>query len=238
MRWPACSCRSRWRARARMTDDDRNAGSTVVPPLRVGTSRSPRRRGGVRMVQRPTRARVGVTGHGAVKGHHADRAVGVRQVDVPAHPQSDARGGARSSTCRLGQAGRDRHLWSRSTGHGDSAAHRHGVPEAESIPGHDHRRKCACRPQVLPDQPGRPRRPRRGVTDQGGPVERGQGSARRARGRPLRRSATAPLHRPGTGGQAASAAHGRAVLCPRPHVHPAHRGAPSTTSQTRSRWSS
>ena len=41
----------------------------------------------------------------------------------------------------------------RPTGHGDPAPHRHGLPEAESLPGHDHRRERTRRPQVLPDSP-------------------------------------------------------------------------------------
>ena len=69
-------------------------------------------------------------------------------------------------------------------GHGDPAPHRHGLPEAEPVPGDDHRRERARRPQVLADLPGRQGRPGRGVPDQGRPVERGQGPPGRARAAP------------------------------------------------------
>ena len=112
-----------------------------------------RRRGRLRLVQRAAGPRDGQPDHGEVEGHRADRSVGLRQVDVPAHPQPDARGGPRRPVGRDGQAGRRRHLRARAAGHGDPAPHRHGLPEAEPVPGHDHRRERAGRPQVLAHRP-------------------------------------------------------------------------------------
>ena len=161
--------------------------------------------------------------HGAVQGDRADRSLGLREVDLPPHPQPDARGRPRRPAGRLGQARRGGHLRRRPAGRRHPPPHRHGVPEAQPVPGHDHRRQRAVRAQVLAALAGQPRRPGRGDADQGGSVERGQGPARRARRGALRRSAAAPVHRPGPGRAAPGPAHGRAVLGPRPDLHPAHR---------------
>ena len=56
------------------------------------------------------------------------------------------------------------------------------------------------------------------------PVERGQGPARQARLRPVRRAAAAAVHRPGHRGAARRAADGRAVLGAGPDLHAGHRG--------------
>ena len=56
------------------------------------------------------------------------------------------------------------------------------------------------------------------------PLERGQGPPEPAGLRALRRSAAAPVHRPRHRGQAAGAAHGRAVLGARPDLDARHRG--------------
>ena len=58
---------------------------------------------------------------------------------------------------------------------------------------------------------------------QGRPLERGARPAAPARRRALRRPAAAALHRAGARGAAPGAAHGRAVLGPRPHLDPSHR---------------
>ena len=55
-------------------------------------------------------------------------------------------------------------------------------------------------------------------------LARGARPPRPARRRALRRPAAAPVHRPGARGAAQRAAHGRALLRARPHLHPPHRG--------------
>ena len=54
------------------------------------------------------------------------------------------------------------------------ARYRHGLPEAEPLPGHVHLRQRPFGAQVLADETGRQRRPGRGDAHQGGTVERGE----------------------------------------------------------------
>ena len=72
---------------------------------------------------------------------------------------------------------------------------------------------------------GHPRRGLRAVPPGSGPLGRGEGPPAGERPRPLGRPDAAPVHRPGDRGRARGAAHGRAVLGPRPHRHPEDRGA-------------
>ena len=70
------------------------------------------------------------------------------------------------------------------------------------------------------------------------PVERGQGPARQARWRPLRRSAAAAVHRPRDRRATRRAADGRAVLGARPDLHAGDRGSHRRTQAGLSRSSS
>ena len=73
-------------------------------------------RPGVGLVRPAQGARPGEPRHARRTGDGADRAVGLRQVDVPAHPQPDARAGARRRARRRGPARRPGHLRPRSAG--------------------------------------------------------------------------------------------------------------------------
>ena len=64
------------------------------------------------------------------------------------------------------------------------------------------------------------------------PLERGQGPARQAGLRPVRRAAAAAVHRPGDRGRAAGAADGRAVLGARPDLDAGDRGPDPPSSRT------
>ena len=61
-------------------------------PTGLGHPRGPRHH---RLVRPAQGARPGLADHAGRRDHRADRAVRLRQVDVPAHPQPDARAGAR-----------------------------------------------------------------------------------------------------------------------------------------------
>ena len=194
--------------------------------------------GSLRLVQRPAGPRAVSLQYGAVQGHRTDRPLRVREVDLPPNPQPDARGDTRSPAGRNRGARRRGHLRSRAASGGHPAAHRHGLPEAQPLSGHDHRRQRALGSQVLAGLAGQPARPGRGDADQGRTVERGQGPTGRARRGPVRWAAAAVVHRPGAGGTAPGAAHGRALLGPRPHLHPCASNGPSRRSPRKSRWSS
>ena len=101
-------------------------------------------------------------------------------------------------------------------------AHRHGVPEAQPVPQVDLRQRRLRPPHRQHE--GQPRRHRRAVAAQGGPVGRGQGPAQDAGHRDLRRPAAAAVHRPGHRHPARGHPDGRALLGPRPDRHHPHRG--------------
>ena len=206
-----------------MTTGDAHAGARRDGRRPDRSGRRDRRRGGLRLVQRPAGARVGRPGHGAVQGHRPHRPVGVRQVDLPPHPQPDARGGPRAQlagTVKLdgvdiygpGQRAVDtrRHI--------GMVFQKPNPFPAMTIA--DNVLSGLKFSRIIAVQPGRPGR---GDADQGRAVERGQGPARRARRGALGRPAAAPVHRPGAGRPAPGAAHGRALLRPRPDVHAPHR---------------
>ncbi len=110
--------------------------------------------------------------------------------------------------------------------HRDAPPNRHGVPEAEPVPGDVDRRQRHLWSSFL----GRPppsagsRRPRRGVPDPRRTVERGEGPAHGRRWRALRGTAAAVVHRSLARRRSRRAAHGRAVLGSRPDVDAVHRG--------------
>ncbi len=124
----------------------------------------------VRLVRRPPRARGRRPVHARRRGHRAHRPVGLRQVDVPPPAQPHARAGARRRARRRDPARRRGHLRPRHPGPAGAHADRHGVPEAEPVPGHEHPRQRAGRAQAGPHQVRRQGRPRRAVARPGRPV--------------------------------------------------------------------
>ena len=107
-----------------------------------------------------------------------------------------------------------------------AAADRDGLPAAEPVPDDVDLRQRRRRPQPQRRQrlEGRQGRGRRAQPARGPPLGRGQGPARQARLRPLRRPAAAALHRPRDRGRARGAADGRALLGARPGRHAGDRG--------------
>ena len=87
-----------------------------------------------RVVREAQGARAVQPAHGVAPGDRADRAVGLRQVDVPADPQPDARGDPRRGDLGQGRARRHRRLRQRAERDPGAHAHRHGLPEAEPVP--------------------------------------------------------------------------------------------------------
>ena len=127
---------------------------------------------------------------------------------------------------RRGAARRRRHLRPVAAADRRAPRDRHGVPEAEPVPGDVDPGERPGRAQAHrhPRLPGGQGGARRVLPAQGRPLERGQGPPRRPRRRPVRRPAAAAVHRPVAGGQAAGAADGRAVLRARPDLDPGDRG--------------
>jgi hypothetical protein len=152
--------------------------------------------------------------------HRLHRPVGLRQVDLPALPQPDerhhrhlpGRGATSSSTARTSTTPRStrcscapRSAWcSRSPTRSRSRSTTTSPTARASTAGH---------------QQGRSRRDRRKALRRGGALGRGQGPPRRARHRPVRRPAAAPVHRPRHRDRARGAADGRALLGARPDRH-------------------
>ncbi len=136
----------------------RGNGQHPGPPRSPG----PRARAAVRpdarehlgLVRRPQGARPGLADHGARHGHRADRAVRLRQVNVPADPEPDARDDQGRRAGRRGAARRQRHLRPGAAADRRPAADRDGVPEAEPVPGHVDLRQRGQRPEAVGDQGG------------------------------------------------------------------------------------
>ena len=105
----------------------------------------------------------------------------------------------------------------------DSAAHRHGLPEAEPVPEVDLRQR-RLRTARARDE-GIAGRARRTGAAPGGALGRGEGSAEGRRSRPLGRAAAAAVHRPCARGRARRDPHGRAGIRARPDLDDAHRGS-------------
>ena len=138
---------------------------------------------------------------------------------------------------RRGAARRRGHLRPRQAAHRRPPRDRHGLPEAEPVPGDVDPRQRARRSQAHRHQGVALGEGRAGrvLPAQGRALERGQGPPRRPRRRPLRWPAAAAVHRPLAGDQAAGAADGRAVLGPRPDLDPGDRGDDEASSPARSR---
>ena len=164
-------------------------------------------------------------------GHGADRAVRLRQVDVPAHAQPDARGRARRPGRRARSSSTARTCTADAV---DPVAVRRQIGMVFQRPNpfptmsiYDNvaagvklnggrMRKAAAR------------RAGRALAARREPVGRGQGPARAPGLRPLRRSAAAAVHRPGDRRRAGRAADGRALLRARPDLHARDRGPDRT----------
>ncbi len=167
-----------------------------------------------------------VAAHGAGQGDRADRPVRLRQVDVPAHPQPDAR------------AGPGRCSWpARCCSTGTTSTTRVSRPA-------EVRRRIGMvfqKPNPFPamsiyDNVASGLK-LTGIQDRARPTTSSRSSLRRAglwnevhRRLPLagrravRRPAAAAVHRPVAGGRPGRAADGRAVLGARPDLDPADRG--------------
>ena len=169
-------------------------------------------------------------------GHGLHRPVRLRQVDLPAHPQPHARGRSPAPASRARSCSTTR--TSTPTGVDPVA----GAParSAWSSSGPTRSRRC---PSTTTSRPGLrlngdEEEGRRSTTWSSSrckrrqPLERGQGPARQARLRPVRRPAAAAVHRPGHRGRAAGAADGRAVLGARPDLDAGHRGPDPASSRT------
>ena len=156
-----------------------------------------RRVGHHRVVRAAQGPRPGLADHAGRRHHRADRPVGLREVDVPADPQPDARAGALGRAGRRGAARRRGHLRPGQEAHRRAARDRDGLPEAEPVPGHVDPRERARRPQAHrhPRLPVGEGGPGRVLPDQGRALARGAGPPRRPRRRPLRWPAAAALHR-------------------------------------------
>ena len=105
-------------------------------------------------------------------------------------------------------------------------AGRDGLPAAQPVPDDvDLReRRRRAQPQRRPDEEVREGRGRRALAARRPPLGGGQGPARQARLRALRRPAAAALHRPRDRGRARGAADGRALLGARPGRDAGDRG--------------
>ncbi len=117
-----------------------------------------------------------------------------------------------------------------------SAAHRHGLPEAEPVPEVDlrqHRLRAHG-----PRDEGRTRRADRAGAALGGPLGRGQGSAQGQRARSLGRTAAATLHRSRDRRRARGDPDGRAGLGARPDLDRRESRTSFTSSRTSTRSSS
>ena len=159
-------------------------------------------------------------------GHRSHRAVRVRQVDVPAHLEPDARVGARRQAGRRGPSRRRRYLCSGPSPDRRAPPDRHGLPEAESVPGHVHRGQRGRRPGAHQHQDQQVGSRRTVVESNLGPgrsVGRGEGSPIAPGCRPLGWPAAATLCRSGTGGAAKGAVDGRALLGLGPDIDPPDR---------------
>ncbi len=75
-------------------------------------------------------------------GHGTDRAVGVWEVHIPQDPQPHARVDTGCEAGGRSQAEREGHLRGRPSADRGTQADRHGLPEAEPLPVHVHRREC------------------------------------------------------------------------------------------------
>ena len=118
---------------------------------------------------------------------------------------------------------------------------RDGLPAAEPVPDDVdlRQRRRRAQPQRRQDHEVRQGRGGRAQPARRPPLGRGQGPARQARLRPLRRPAAAALHRPRDRGRARGAADGRALLGARPGRDAGDRGPDRRAEEasTRSRSS-
>ena len=165
--------------------------------------------------------------HRAAVGDRLHRPVRLRQVDLPAHPQPDARGDPRRPRRGRGPARRRGPLRPRRRP-GRRAPHdRHGVPAAQPVPDDVDLRQRRRRPAAQ-----RRASTRSAIADD--VVEQSLRGANlwnevkdrleQARRRPVRRPAAAAVHRPRHRRRAAGAADGRAVLGARPDLDAGDRG--------------
>ena len=185
------------------------------------------------MVRRPPRAQRRGPADGGRPGDRAHRALRLRQVDVLAHPQPDARAGAGRGPGGPGAARRRGHLRPSAAAHREPPPDRDGLPEGQPVPDHVRLRQRARRAEA--HRPQGPRQGRRGRPRRAEPAQRralggGEGATRYAGIRALGWPAAAALHRPRPRRAPGRAAHGRALLGARPDVdqpdrgdHPGHR---------------
>jgi len=163
--------------------------------------------------------------HSAAGRDLLDRALRVRQEHVPPVHQPHERALARNAPRRRHPARRNLGVLPRDRSRHAAPARGDGVPAAEPPPQVD-LRQCGLRPPLERARPGaRDARAGGASPAPGGPVGRGEGPAARARPQPLRRPATAAVHRARAGERARGPAARRALLGARSHRDAAHRGA-------------
>ena len=138
---------------------------------------------------------------GGQPGDRADRSFRVRQVHLPALLQPHARPVRRHPLSGRDHlpAGRHQHPGARRRPHRGAHAHRHGVPEAQSVP-QDHLRERRLRPARArrAQPPGDGRQGGSGAARRGA-VGRGEGPAGRDGLQSFRRAAAAVVHCPCAG---------------------------------------
>ena len=138
-------------------------------------------RQGHRPLRREARALRCRPRHSRKTGDGVDRPVGLRQVDLPALPQPHERHDQLCQGDRQDHARRRGHLRQVHRRGGTPGPRRHGVPEAQSVPEVDLRKRRLRPAHPRPDQePGGARRGRRDEPEEGGAVERGEGPACRS----------------------------------------------------------
>ncbi len=137
--------------------------------------------------------------HRAPQRHRLHRPVGLRQVDVPAHPQPHARGHPGRPRRGRGAARRRRPL-RRATSTRSPCAARSAWSSSARTRSRRCRSRRTCSPGVQLNNSahlqGRRRRPRREVAARREPLERGQGPPRQARLGPVRAASSSACASP------------------------------------------
>ena len=159
------------------------------------------------------------------RGHGADRAVGIRKIDGRPVHQPHARGDPRRAGRGQRHARRARRVQQGRRRHRSPPADRDGVPEAEPVPDDVDLRQRRRGAAADRDEEQGSERPRPPLAAGGRSVGRGQGPARLARDRSLRRTAAAPVHRADGRGRARGDPDGRARVRARSDLHAQDRGA-------------
>ena len=145
------------------------------------------------------------------RDHGVHRTIGMRQDDRAALPQPHERPHPRCARRGQGAVSGHRSVRAGCVGDRSAAAHRHGVPEAESV-SKEHLRQRRVRPADQRAARSDQARPgRRALAARCGVVGRGQGSFEELGARPVRRPAATAVHRAHDRGRARCRVDGRAM---------------------------